>query len=347
MSVGVREIRHRLTVLVLLVGVLLLVVVACSDDGPRELTIIAHDSFDMDADLLARFEKQHDAVVTVLGGGDAIELVSRAILNAGNPEADLLFGVDNLSYHRVLDAGVFEAYDAARRNEVPADLLAAVGDSLELTPIDYGFVDVNVDLAAGIDDLPTRIEELSEPHWHGALVVQDPATSSPGLQFLALTVALLGEGGWQEFWEALRANDVRVTDGWSTSYLTEFSHNGGQRPLVVSYTSSPAAEVFFADLDKPPTASLAAWPLLRQVEAAGVLTGAGEPDLARAFIDFMLTDDFQEQIPGTMFVYPAIPGTLTPEWWHWAEIEVEATVLDASAEDVDRWVREWTGLMRR
>ena len=230
---------------------------------------------------------------------------------------------------------------------MPADLLAAVGDSLELTPIDYGFVDVNVDLAAGIDDLPTRIEELSEPHWHGALVVQDPATSSPGLQFLALTVALLGEGGWQEFWEALRANDVRVTDGWSTSYLTEFSHNGGQRPLVVSYTSSPAAEVFFADLDKPPTASLAAWPLLRQVEAAGVLTGAGEPDLARAFIDFMLTDDFQEQIPGTMFVYPAIPGTLTPEWWHWAEIEVEATVLDASAEDVDRWVREWTGLMRR
>ena len=103
----------------------------------------------------------------------------------------------------------------------------------------------------------------------------------------------------------------------------------------------------FADLDEPPTVSLAAWPLLRQVEAAGVLMGAGEPELARAFIDFMLTDDFQEQIPGTMFVYPAIPGTLTPEWWRWAEIEVESTVLDASAEDVDRWVREWTELMRR
>jgi thiamine transport system substrate-binding protein len=329
-------------------GALLLTAAACGDDdGPRELTILAHDSFDMDAELLARFEEEHDATVTMLGGGDAIEVVSRAILNAGNPEADLLFGVDNLSYRRALDAGVFEPYEAERRDELPAELLDAVGGTLDLTPIDYGFVDVNIDLAAGVGAPPASLAELAEERWRGALVVQDPATSSPGLQFLALTVALLGEGGWQEFWEALRANDVRVTGGWSAAYLTEFSHNGGTRPLVVSYTSSPAAEAFFAELDEPPTATLAAWPLLRQVEAAGVLDGADEPELARAFIDFMLTDAFQAQIPGTMFVYPAIPGTPTPEWWRWAEVEVAPAALDASAEDVDRWVREWTGILRR
>ncbi|MDA0256968.1 MAG: thiamine ABC transporter substrate-binding protein, partial [Chloroflexi bacterium] len=245
MFVAMRDARRRAAALALLVGSMLLVAAACGDDGPRELTILAHDSFDMDAELLARFEEEHDATVTVLGGGDAIQVVSRAILNAGNPEADLLFGVDNLSYQRALDAGVFEAYAAERRDELPAELLDAVGGTLELTPIDYGFVDVNVDLAAGIGAPPASLDELTEPRWRGALVVQDPATSSPGLQFLALTVALLGEGGWQEFWEALRVNDVRVTDGWSAAYLTEFSHNGGQRPLVVSYTSSPAAEVFF------------------------------------------------------------------------------------------------------
>ncbi len=327
--------------------VVLLASAACGDDGPRELTILAHDSFDMDAELLARFEEEHDATVTVLQGGDAIEVVSRAILNAGNPEADLLFGVDNLSYRRALDAGVFEPYEAKRREELPPGLLDAVGGTLELTPIDYGFVDVNVDLAAEFGEPPASLEELAAPRWRGELVVQDPATSSPGLQFLALTVALLGEGRWQQFWEALRQNDVRVTDGWSTAYLTEFSRNGGERPLVVSYTTSPAAEVFFADLDEPPTATLAAWPLLRQVEAAGVLAGTDRQELAREFIDFMLGDAFQAQIPGTMFVYPAIPGTPTPGWWRWAEVEVELASLDASAAEIDRWVREWTALMRR
>jgi thiamine transport system substrate-binding protein len=344
---GARPTRRRGAAVALLVSVLVLVAAACGDDGPRELTILAHDSFTVDTELMARFEEEHDVTVTVIPGGDGIEVVSRAILNAGNPEADLLFGVDNLSYRRALDAGVFEPYEAERRADLPAELLDAVGGSLELTPIDFGFVDVNVDLAAGLGAAPASIEELADPRWRGALAVEDPATSSPGLQFLALTVALLGEGGWQEFWEALRANDVRVTDGWSSAYYTEFSRNGGARPLVVSYTSSPAAEVFFAGLDEPPTASLAAWPLLRQVEAAGVLAGAGEPELARAFIDFMLTDAFQEQIPGTMFVAPAIPGTPTPAWWRWAEIDVEPATLDASAEDIDRWVREWTRIMRR
>lgn len=328
-------------------GVLLLGSAACGDDEPRELAVLTHDSFDMEEELLARFEEEHNVTVTLIEGGDANEIVARSILNAGNPEADLLFGVDNFSYHRALEAGVFEPYEAGRRGELPDELLAAVGGTPELTPVDYGFVDINVDLEAGLEELPTALEDLADPRWRGALVVQDPATSSPGLQFLALTVALLGEGGWQQFWEALRGNDVRVTDGWTAAYYTEFTRNGGDRPLVVSYTSSPAAEVFFGELDEPPTETLAAWPLLRQVEAAGVLAGAREPELAGAFIDFMLSDDFQAQIPGTMFVYPALPGTPTPEWWRWAEVGAESLELDATAEEIDRWIREWTEIMRR
>ncbi len=331
----------------MLVGVLLLGAAACGDDEPRELTVLTHDSFDMEEELLARFEEEHNARVTLIGGGDANEIVSRAILNAGNPEADLLFGVDNLSYHRALAVGVFEPYEAERRGDLPAEFLEAVGGTLELTPIDYGFVDINVDREAGLEELPASLEDLADPRWRGALVVQDPATSSPGLQFLALTVALLGEGDWQEFWGALRENDVRVTDGWTAAYYTEFTRNGGQSPLVVSYTSSPAAEVFFGELDEPPTQTLAAWPLLRQVEAAGVLAGAEERELAGAFIDFMLSDAFQAQIPGTMFVYPAIPGVSTPEWWRWAEVDAESVVLNASAEEIDRWVSEWTEIMLR
>ena len=176
-----------------------------------------------------------------------------------------------------------------------------------------------------------------------------PATSSPGLQFLATTMAHFGEGGWQQFWRNLRANDVQIVFGWTDAYYTQFSFYGGDRPLVVSYTTSPAAEFFFSEepLSEPPTRNVVPAPLFRQVEAAAVLAGADHEDLAGEFIDFMLGDAFQRQIPETMFVYPVIDGLELPDWWRWADVAVEPAVLDPSAADVERWVLEWTQIMRR
>jgi thiamine transport system substrate-binding protein len=214
-----------------------------------------------------------------------------------------------------------------------------------VTPIDFGFVTLNMDPAAG--DPPQSLAELTEAAWEGKLVVEDPATSSPGLQFLAQTVVNFGEGGWQDFWRALRANDVLVAGGWTDAYYTQFSFYDGPRPLVVSYTSSPAAEAFFGELAEPPTVNVNLGQLVRQVEAAGVLEGADEPELAREFIDFMLSDEFQAQIPGTMFVYPVIPGVATPDWWRWAEVNFQFSDLSPEPEEVERWVAEWTAIMRR
>lgn len=315
--------------------------------APTTLVVMTHDSFDVSEGLIEAFEEEHNASVELIAGGDANEVVNRAILNAGNPESDVLFGVDNLSYSRAVAAGVFREFEAARRADVPADVRAQFGDSLLLTPIDYGFVNLNFDPAAG--EPPSTLGELTEPQWRGKLVVEDPATSSSGLQFLATTIAYFGEGGWQQFWRDLRANDVRVELGWSDAYYTHFSVYGGDRPLVVSYTSSPAAEFFFSEdpLTEPPTRNVIPSPLFRQVEAAAVLDGAEHPDLAGAFIDFMLSDAFQQQIPETMFVYPVIGGLDLPDWWSWADIEVETASLDFTAEDIDRWIREWTEIMRR
>ncbi|MEZ4502595.1 MAG: thiamine ABC transporter substrate-binding protein [Dehalococcoidia bacterium] len=315
----------------------------------RELVLLTHDSFDARDDVIAAFEAQNNATVTILKGGDANEVVNRAILNAGNPEGDLLFGADNLTYERAVEAGVFEAYAAAGRDALVPDALTAIGDSDLVTPIDYGFVDLNLDLGAGLEP-PATFEDLTTEAYNGTLVVEDPSTSSPGLQFLASTVAYFGEDGdytWRDFWADLRANDVLVSDGWTDAYYTQFSLAGGDRPLVVSYTTSPAAEVFFGELEEPPTANVVPGPLFRQVEVAGVLAGANEPELARAFIDFMLTEEFQTQIPETMFVYPALPGTTPPEWWRWAELEVEPAAIEATQDDIDRWVSEWTETMRR
>jgi thiamine transport system substrate-binding protein len=247
---------------------------------------------------------------------------------------------------------VFAAPRAVRRAELPADVRAQFGESEEVTPVDYGYVALNFDRAQGRP--PERFEELTRPAWRGKLVVEDPTTSSPGLQFLATTVAHFGEGGaysWRDFWRELRRNDVLVVDGWDAAYNTHFTRNKGDRPLVVSYTTSPAAEVFFSEgaLSEPPTVNVlpAGAQLFRQVEAAGVLAGAREPELARTFIDFLLSDEFQRQIPETMFVYPVIPGTATPEWWRWARIDVQPASLRADAATIDRWLREWTEVMRR
>lgn len=315
--------------------------------GPTTLVVITHDSFDVSDGLIEQFEQEHNATVELIAGGDANEVVNRAILNAGNPEGDVLFGVDNLSYQRAVAAGVFRAYESARRGDIPADLRAQLGDSLLLTPIDYGWVDLNFDPEAG--EPPSTLEELTERQWRGKLVVEDPATSSPGLQFLATTIAYFGEGRWQQFWRDLRANEVRVEQGWSDAYYTHFSVYGGDRPLVVSYTSSPAAEFFFSEepLTEPPTRNVIPSPLFRQVEAAAVLDGAENADLAGKFIDFMLSDAFQQQIPETMFVYPVIGGLELPEWWSWADVEVETANLEFGPDDVDRWIREWTEIMLR
>ena len=328
-------------------GLVATLVVACGDDEPKTLTVLTHDSFDASEALIEAFEQEHNATVVLVEGGAGKQVVNRAILNAGNPEADVLFGVDNLSFKRADAANVFDDYRAKRRGEIPSDILAQFGDSLSVTPIDFGYVNLNLDREAG--DPPATFEDLLAPQWRGKLVVEDPATSSPGLQFLVSTVAHFGEGGWQDFWRGLRENDVLVVDGWTEAYYTHFSQYGGDRPLVVSYTSSPAAEVFFSDppVDEPPTLNVIPGPLFRQVEAAGVLRGAKERELAGDFIDFMISNQFQAQIPETMFVYPVIPGIETPERWVWAEVDVEVATIDVSQAEIDRWIQQWTEIMRR
>ena len=322
-------------------------VLACGDDDARSLTVVTHESFDISDELVEQFENEHNATVEFFKAGDAVELVSRAILNAGNPEGDVLFGVDNLSFHRAVEAGVFSEFRAERRDEIPADMRAQFGDSFLLTPIDFGFVNLNFDPSAG--EPPQTLEELIEPQWRGKLVVQDPGRSSPGLQFLATTIAYFGEGGWQDYWRALRENDVAIAGGWSDAYYSRFSVYGGDRPVVVSYTTSPAAEVFFAEepIDEPPTLNVIPAPLFRQVEAAGVLAGSDNEELAGEFIDFMLSNAFQQQIPETMFVYPVIEGLELPDFWRWAEVTVEPATLEISGDDVTRWIGEWTEIMLR
>jgi len=331
---------------------------ACADSeetsgGSRpEVTLLTHDSFDVGANVVRAFEREHQIDLRIVPAGDAGQLVNRAILTAGNPEGDVLFGVDDNLFPAAIEAGVFEPYES------PA--LARVDDALELdpthavTPIDRGDVCLNVDrgwferrsLAP-----PDDIADLTDRAYRGLTVVQNPATSTPGLAFMLATIARLGEG-WQDFWRALRANEVLVVDGWEQAYYGEFSGAGGgegERPIVVSYATSPAAEVVFAEeeLDEAPTAAVTA-SCYRQVEFAGVLAGSDHVEEARAVIDFMLSEPFQEDVPLRMFVFPVVDDVeLPPVFERWAKEPVSPLSLPAArvAAEREAWVRTWTDLM--
>ena len=188
-----------------------------------------------------------------------------------------------------------------------------------------------------------------KPEYKGLLVVENPATSSPGLAFLLATVARFGREGYLDFWKSLNQNGLLVTNGWKEAYWGHFSAaSKGDRPLVVSYASSPAAEVFYAE-EKPEEASTGVLikngSAFRQIEYAGILKGTKNPDLAKAFVDFMLSREFQEDIPLQMFVFPAVKdAALPPVFRQHARISSDAAVLpwDEIATMRDTWIDEWT-----
>jgi len=327
--------------------------------APRILRVLAHSSFSATKSLIEGFEKAHDVQVQFTAGGDAGETLNKAILARGNPFADVLFGVDNTFMGRALTADILEPWDSPLLQQIPVQL--QLDPSHRLLPVDFGDVCLNYDKAwfarTGVA-VPRSLEDLALPAYRGLLVVENPATSSPGLAFLLATIARFGEKGartWESYWVDLRRNDALVVNGWSEAYYDEFSAAGrGKRPIVVSYATSPAAEVFFASEPRPPqppTGTIAApGGSFRQVEFAGVLKGARERDLARRFIDFMLSRPFQEDIPLQMFVYPANRTAALPELFTLfapvadESLSIEAAVIDARR---DEWIARWTKLVLR
>ena len=317
---------------------------------------MTHDSFAVSEEMLKSFEEKNNAKVVFLQSGDAGAVLNRAILTKDAPLADLLFGVDNTFLSRALEADIFESYQSSA--------LADIDDSFKLdsthraTPVDYGDVCINYDKAyfAGNNlPVPESLEDLIKPEYSGLLVVENPATSSTGLAFLLTTVAHF-EDSFLDFWSALKENDVVVVDGWETAYYTNFSGSSGHgpQPMVVSYATSPAAEVIFAEkpLDDAPTASiLGPDTCFRQIEFVGILKGTSQArrrELAEKFVDFMLGKQFQEDMPSQMFVYPVNPDAELPEEFiKYAQVPSQPATLapEEIAANRDRWIQEWTDVV--
>ncbi len=329
---------------------------AAAEETPT-LVLASHDSFSVSEEVVTQFETEHDVALQFLTLGDAGEALNKMILSKDAPLADVFFGVDNTFLSRALEADIFEPYESPALAAIPDDL--ELDPEHRLVPVDYGYVNLNADAgwfeAQGLA-LPATLDDLTRPEYAGLLVVQNPATSSPGLAFLLATIGYFGEEGYLDFWAALRENDVLVTDGWSEAYFEHFtvgSGGAGDRPLVVSYTTSPPADVLYATDGRTEPASVNVNPsggTFRQIEFVGIVAGTQQRELAERLVDYLLGERFQEDLPLQMFVYPVLPAAELPELFvQFAETADDPATVDPDAIDANReqWVAAWTEVMLR
>lgn len=323
----------------------------------QTLAVMTHDSFAASEDVIKAFEQANHVKVTFLQSGDAGAALNKAILSKDAPLADVFYGVDNTFLSRALDAGLFEPYASPALAGVPAEF--KLDPENRALPVDYGDVCLNYDKAYFTENYlqpPQTLEDLTRPEYKSLLVVENPATSSPGLAFMLATVVHFGPDRFLDFWKQLRENDVKVVEGWETAYYNDFSGSSGQgpRPLVVSYASSPPAEIIFAPDPKPaeaPTASVVGpGACFRQIEFAGILKGTKSRALAEKWVDFMLSAQFQEDMPLQMFVFPVNPAAKLPQVFErWAQVPAEPATLGPAeiAAHRDEWIKAWTEVVLR
>ncbi|KAA9162336.1 thiamine ABC transporter substrate-binding protein [Amycolatopsis acidicola] len=318
------------------------------ENDESTVTLVTHDSWAAPQQVIDAFQQQTGIKLDILKKGDAGALTNSLVLTKANPLGDVAYGVDSTFASRALSEGVFDSYTSPEADRGPQRY--AVDSEHRMSAVDLGDVCLNVDtnwFAANGVPAPTSYDDLTDPRYKNLLVVENPATSSPGLAFLLGTVAHYGEQGWQAYWTKLKDNGVQTVSGWEEAYSQDFSGSSGKgpRPIVVSYASSPAAEI--GDDGKPRTKALLDT-CYRQVEYAGVLAGTKQPEKARKVVDFLLSQQFQTTVADNMYVYPTRQGVELPKAWTTAApLPTNPASLPGDQVQAGReqWIGQWRSLL--
>jgi thiamine transport system substrate-binding protein len=315
-----------------------------------KITLVTHDSFALSDTTLEQFTTETGIEVELLKSDDAGAMVSQAVITSGKPTADVMFGVDNTFLCKALEADVFTPYESPALKNVPSEL--QLDRHRRVTPIDVGDVCVNYwkdSFEAG--KAPSSFDDLTEAGFENQFVTEHPDTSSPGFAFLLATIAKYGDKGWEDYWRKLRDNGLAIAPGWTEAYSEQFKSGGGDKTIVTSYASSPAAEVVFSEgkLKEPPT-DVVDETCFRQIEFAGVLRGTSHPEAAAALVDFLLSDTVQNDIPLNMFVFPVSKTATVPaEFAAHAELVDKPLTIDPATIESNRidWTERWAKVALR
>ena len=306
---------------------LLLAGCATVDQAATKVTLVAHDSFAISDESIAQFQEASGFELEIIRAGDAGSLTNRLVLTKDSPIADVVFGIDN-TFRGIADENA---------------LIEG-----ELVPADYADVCFNYDRLwfekRGITP-PTSWRDLTKPAYNSLTVVTNPLSSSPGLAFLATTVAAFGEPAFEQYWKELKDNGVMVAAGWEEAYFTYFSGSSGngEYPIVLSYSSSPAAEI--REDGKSQTAALLD-ECFRQTEFVGALAGASNPEGAKALVEFFLSESFQNTMPGLMYVYPVNENAVIPAEWSEFGPAANSTIGEdlSISTHREKWQTKWSAI---
>ena len=293
----------------------------------KKVTLVAHDSFAISDASIAEFQKASGFELEIIRAGDSGSLTNRLVLTKDSPIADVVFGIDNTFRSVADDNGIIDG---------------------ELVAVDYADVCFNYDrlwFEQRKITPPTSWRDLTKPEYNSLTVITNPLSSSPGLAFLATTVAALGQPGYLQYWRELRDSGVRITAGWEEAYFTEFSGSSGNGdyPIVLSYSSSPSAEIR-EDGNSQTVALLDE--CFRQTEFVGTLTGATNPEGAKALVEFLLSESFQNTMPGLMYVYPVNENAVIPAEWSEFGPAARTTIGDELSISTlrEKWQRKWSAI---
>jgi len=310
-----------------------------------DLTIYAYDSFVSEwgpaGKVIPKFEKKYNVKVRMISVGDAGQVLNRALLEAKRPKADIILGIDNNLLSKALEKGILEPYVSPNLSLIPDELI--FDKTHHVTPFDHGYFAIVYD-SKKIVDPPRNFEDLLKPAYRKKLILEDPRTSSPGMGFLLWTIAVYGEG-YLDYWEKLKPNILTIAEGWDSAYGLFTS---GEAPMVLSYTTSPAYHVEYEDTTRFRAAIFEEGNYL-QIEGMGILKGSKHRALAQKFIDFILTVDFQEEIPLTNWMYPVNPEVKLPDSFRYAPKPATTLSLDTFTieKNQKRWVDNWLEVVTR
>ena len=315
---------------------------APSPSSAGEVVIYTYDSFATEwgaAPELARLFKEKTGIDCVfIDAGDGSQIISRAILEMRNPQADIVLGFDNNKMNIIRSSGAFEAYKPANADAIIPEALRLDEDWIA-TPYDWSFFAMIYDTESSVPE-PRSLSELANPAYQKRIILMDPRTSTPGAGFVAWTLAAFGEA-YGDFWRALKPNILTMASSWSTGYGLFTS---GEAPLVASYTTSPAYHIENGEGERFRAARFdGGYPM--QIEGAALIRGARNADNARLFLDFLIAEEAQNALPLAQWMYPVnsavrLPASFgaPPDVSHALAVDNEA--LAAAIDDVMRILAE-------
>ena len=293
---------------------------AASEDT-EVVRLATHESFYISDEQIAEFEETTGYQLEVITLGDTGSLTNKLVLTKNAPIADVVYGIDNTFASVALDNGIVDG----------------------LKQINYGDVCFNYDLGwfeQNNIQPPSSWRDLGESEFKDLTVISNPKLSSPGMAFLITTHAgFETEAEVFAYWRSLRDNGLKVASSWTDAYFTDFTRYAGTRPIVLSYASSPAAEI----KDGKPQSKSLSTECFRQYEYAGLIKGGSNTAGGQAVMEFLLSESFQQALPWNMFVYPNSDVELPTEFEQFAAPakSVIGEKLDFAA-NRERWLTDWS-----